>query len=118
MHPLEETPAANIRRRTSCRCARAGLLCRTPRIGPARARHAEVNGTKLAYVEQGRGTTVVFVHGSIRDWRTSESQRPAFAARYRYVAYRSATSAPTRGPTTAAILADDARCRPGGIIRS
>ena len=79
----------NIRRRTfvACCCAALASCAGLPASAPPAPRHAEVNGTKLAYVEQGRGTTVVFVHGSISDWRTWESQRPAFAARYRYVAY-------------------------------
>lgn len=50
-------------------------------------RYAEVNGARLAYVEQGQGTPVVFVHGAISDWRTWEAQRAAFSAKYRYIAY-------------------------------
>ena len=50
-------------------------------------RYAEVNGVRLAYVEQGQGTPVVFVHGAISDWRTWEAQRAAFSAKHRYIAY-------------------------------
>ncbi len=39
-----------------------------------------VNGVDLAYVEEGRGETVVFVHGAFGDWRNWERLRPAIAA--------------------------------------
>ncbi len=45
-----------------------------------------VNGVDLAYVEEGRGETVVFVHGAFGDWRNWEGMRPAIAERYRFVA--------------------------------
>jgi pimeloyl-ACP methyl ester carboxylesterase len=45
-----------------------------------------VNGVYLAYVEEGRGETVVFVHGAYGDWRTWERVRPTIAERYRFVA--------------------------------
>jgi pimeloyl-ACP methyl ester carboxylesterase len=54
---------------------------------PPAPRHVEVDGARLAYIEQGRGTPVVFVHGAISDWRTWERQRSAFAAKHRYIAY-------------------------------
>lgn len=47
---------------------------------------ATINGRKLAYVEQGRGQPVVFVHGGVGDYRAWELQMPAFAARFRAVA--------------------------------
>lgn len=45
-----------------------------------------VNGVDLAYVEEGQGETVVFVHGAFGDWRNWEGLRPAIAERYRFVA--------------------------------
>ena len=44
-----------------------------------------VNGTSLAYVEQGQGETVVFVHGAFGDWRNWEAMRPRIAEKYRFV---------------------------------
>ncbi|MBF0549287.1 MAG: alpha/beta hydrolase [Deltaproteobacteria bacterium] len=44
-----------------------------------------VNGVELAYVEQGRGETVVFVHGAISDYRRWELMRPLIAERYHFV---------------------------------
>lgn len=81
--------------RSLLRPAAASLLllaCRSvPSAPPAAAAPAvkqmRVNGVELAYVEQGSGTPVVFVHGSLVDWRSFEVVRPAIAARYRYVAY-------------------------------
>jgi pimeloyl-ACP methyl ester carboxylesterase len=45
-----------------------------------------VNGVDLTYLEQGEGTTVVFVHGAFSDHRVWEAQREAIAPGYRYVA--------------------------------
>jgi non-heme chloroperoxidase len=45
-----------------------------------------VNDVDLAYVEEGRGETIVFVHGAFGDWRNWEGLRPAIAERYRFVA--------------------------------
>jgi hypothetical protein len=40
-----------------------------------------VNGTELSYVEEGKGDTVVFVHGASGDWRTWEELRPIISKR-------------------------------------
>ena len=45
------------------------------------------NGTTLAYVEQGHGTAVVFVHGAVSDHRLWEPQRDACAARHRQTTF-------------------------------
>lgn len=52
--------------------------------GPA-VRTMRLYDTELAYVEQGSGAIVLFVHGSVCDWRAWESLRPLVAPRYRYV---------------------------------
>jgi len=46
-----------------------------------------VNGVELSYVDQGVGTSVVFVHGAWMDLRYWEPQRKAIAAKYRFVSY-------------------------------
>lgn len=50
-------------------------------------RHADVNGVRLAYVEQGEGVPVVLVHGSMSDHRTWDRQRAQLARHYRVIAY-------------------------------
>jgi pimeloyl-ACP methyl ester carboxylesterase len=50
-------------------------------------RTIQVNGAELAYVEQGEGPPLVFVHGSVNDFRTWLPQIEAFATRYRVIAY-------------------------------
>jgi pimeloyl-ACP methyl ester carboxylesterase len=45
-----------------------------------------VNGFELSYVEEGKGDTVVFVHGASGDWRTWEGLRPIMSNQYHYVA--------------------------------
>lgn len=47
----------------------------------------EVNGAQLHYFEFGDGEPVVFVHGSIGDYRTWGYQFEAFAQRYRIISY-------------------------------
>jgi pimeloyl-ACP methyl ester carboxylesterase len=46
-----------------------------------------VNGVDLEYLDEGTGVPVVFSHGGSSDLRYWEPQRPAFSARYRFVAY-------------------------------
>lgn len=46
-----------------------------------------VNGVELAYLERGRGQSVIFVHGGYSDLRTWLPQMDAFSARYRTVTY-------------------------------
>jgi pimeloyl-ACP methyl ester carboxylesterase len=50
-------------------------------------RTAKVNGTTLAYREQGEGTPVVFVHGAISDLRTWNQQVPSIGASHRAITY-------------------------------
>ena len=47
---------------------------------------ATVNDIQLAYVEQGRGQPVVFVHGGLGDYRHFAGQMAAFAERHRAIA--------------------------------
>lgn len=64
--------------------------CQTTGSLPNDARQmkqAHVNGVDLPYIEEGQGIPVVFVHGSMSDYRIWEAERPAVAAGYRYIAY-------------------------------
>ena len=47
----------------------------------------EVNGVRLAYVEEGSGETIVFIHGAVSDLRTWDVIREEVAKKYRFVAY-------------------------------
>lgn len=47
----------------------------------------EANGARLEYIEKGSGTPVIFVHGSVSDYRAWNAQVEQFAQRYRVVAY-------------------------------
>jgi pimeloyl-ACP methyl ester carboxylesterase len=47
----------------------------------------DLAGVELDYVEQGSGTPLVLVHGSINDWRTWGQQLDAFAGQFRVIAY-------------------------------
>ena len=48
---------------------------------------ATVNGTTLAYREQGEGDPVVFVHGGLSDLRTWEQQLSGVGRSYRAITY-------------------------------
>lgn len=54
---------------------------------PADLKRAEVDGTRLAYVERGSGAPVVFVHGSISDLTIWEPQLGPLGEKYRAIAY-------------------------------
>jgi pimeloyl-ACP methyl ester carboxylesterase len=71
-------------------CLAAFTGCATPEPSPETGpvlHHIDANGTRLTYVDQGRGTPVVFVHGSLSDWRSWEAQRSDFAREYRFISY-------------------------------
>lgn len=49
-------------------------------------KEARINGVVTNYVEQGRGSVVVFVHGAFLDYRFWESQREAVSRSNRFIA--------------------------------
>jgi len=49
-------------------------------------KHTSVNGVTLTYQEQGQGTPVVFVHGSVADYRVWNASREAVARQHRFIA--------------------------------
>ncbi len=54
----------------------------------------EANGVNLAYVEQGKGQPVVFVHGGPEDYRAWNSQMEPFGKSYRAISYSRRCSLP------------------------
>ena len=50
-------------------------------------RRMPANGTSLAYVDQGKGTPVVFAHGAVGDLRLWEPQRQDISRGHRFVSY-------------------------------
>ncbi|MCU0412183.1 MAG: alpha/beta hydrolase [Bacteroidetes bacterium] len=68
--------------------------------------------TDLAYLEQGSGTAVVFVHGTVSDLRSWRLQLSHFSHRYRAIAYSRRYHFPNPPPSverpySAALHADD-----------
>lgn len=53
----------------------------------AKIKKSEVNGTNLAYIEQGAGEPVIFVHGAVSDYRTWLEQIGAFSENFRTICY-------------------------------
>lgn len=66
--------------------ALAACQALTPAPDVAAVRQMPVNGTSLAYVEQGRGVPIVFVHGALGDQRMWAAQREALARTHRVIA--------------------------------
>jgi pimeloyl-ACP methyl ester carboxylesterase len=48
---------------------------------------ATINGYTIHYTDKGKGEPVVFVHGTVGDYRTWEAQMNPFAQDYRVIAY-------------------------------
>ena len=65
-----------------------------------------VNGTELTYIEQGDGDPVVFVHGSLADFRGWREPLASFAGCYRAITYSRRGHYPNAWP------ADYTRCMP------
>ena len=54
--------------------------------GEMQVKKLKVNDVELAYVEEGKGDTVVFVHGGgVGDWRSWEALRPLISGKFHYV---------------------------------
>jgi pimeloyl-ACP methyl ester carboxylesterase len=58
------------------------------------AKTAKVNGTTLAYCEQGEGEPVLFVHGGVSDLRIWGNQLPVVGRSYRAISYSRRYSRP------------------------
>ncbi len=56
----------------------------------------EANGVSLAYVERGTGQPVIFVHGTLGDYRYWDPQMEPFAKRYRAIFYSRRCSYPNK----------------------
>jgi pimeloyl-ACP methyl ester carboxylesterase len=67
-----------------------------PARQPDHYKTVNVNGAQLAYLDQGVGTAVVFVHGGISDLRIWEKQMAAFSEKHRAIAYSRRYAWPNR----------------------
>ena len=63
-----------------------------------------VNDTTLHYIERGQGTPVVFVHGSLGDYRTWDGQIEAFSEKYRVISYSRRYRYPNEYPQDAVVF--------------
>jgi len=72
---------------------------------PVSSQTVRVNDADLAFITQGSGTTVVFVHGSLNDYRSWHAQIAPFAEQYRLVAYSRRYHWPNAQPSAEDIYA-------------
>jgi len=78
-----------------------------------------VNGIDLAYLAQEGGDAVVFVHGSVNDYRSWRAQLTPFAERYRTVSYSRRYHWPNdQPPAGAAYVAAQHASDLGALIES
>ena len=61
--------------------------CQSPPSMRSELKHIDVHGVSLAYVDQGNGVPIVFVHPALLDHRIWESQRESFAKTHRFIAF-------------------------------
>jgi len=54
---------------------------------PPEVKAVFINGDSLHYIDVGKGDPVIFVHGSLGDYRTWRAQIDVFAKKYRVIAY-------------------------------
>jgi len=64
-----------------------GCLAMLPCFTAAADKQMQVNDVSLAYVDEGTGVPVVFVHGAFSDLRVWEPQRKAISEKHRFIAY-------------------------------
>ncbi|HEU0222877.1 MAG TPA: alpha/beta fold hydrolase, partial [Paracoccaceae bacterium] len=64
-------------------------------------KHLQVEGASLAYVEEGSGVPVVFVHGALSDLRTWDRYRPMISDQRRFIAYTQRYFGPEKWPDDA-----------------
>lgn len=61
--------------------------CHSPAPMHSEVKHMAVDGANLAYVDDGKGVPVVFVHGSLSDHRSWDRQRAIVGQKYRVIAF-------------------------------
>lgn len=75
---------------------------------PRQVKSVRTGGVELHYVESGKGVPVIFVHGSLDDYRLWEPQIDAFAEQYHVIAYSRRYNYPNNngdmGPDHSAIV--------------
>ena len=79
---------------------------------PDQLKKVRVNGVELHYIEKGKGTAVLLVHGGVEDYRTWKSQLEPFSEHYHVIAYSRRYNYPNNNPVvrpdhSAIVEADD-----------
>ncbi len=65
---------------------------------PISPQSVNVNDCDFAYITQGSGDAIIFVHGSVNDYRSWRNQMSPFADRTRLSPTAAAITGPTHNP--------------------
>ena len=71
----------------SCNNGDTGKGLQTENIAPPDVKSVFVNGDSIHYIDVGKGDPVVFVHGTLGDFRTWAGQMDTFAKNHRVIVY-------------------------------
>lgn len=71
----------------SCNNSNAGTTTQNDTLAVPKVKAVFINGDSIHYIDMGKGDPVVFVHGSLGDYRTWGAQMDIFAKNHRIIAY-------------------------------
>ena len=71
----------------SCNNSNTGTTTQKEAYAVPEVKNIFINGDSIHYIDVGKGDPVVFVHGSLGDYRTWEAQMDTFAKNHRVIAY-------------------------------
>ena len=72
---------------SSCTSSRTDIATKNEATDAPDVKSVFINGDSLHYIDIGKGEPVVFVHGSLGDYRTWGKQMDTFAKNHRVIAY-------------------------------
>jgi pimeloyl-ACP methyl ester carboxylesterase len=71
----------------SCNNSNTGRTKQNEALAVPEVKAVFINGDSIHYIDIGKGDPIVFVHGSLGDYRTWEAQMDTFAKNHRVIAY-------------------------------
>ncbi len=72
---------------TSCKTQNTAVLPQTVAVTENQLQSVDIRGEKLHYIVQGKGEPLIFIHGTLGDYRAWISRMQPFSEDYRVVSY-------------------------------